>query len=397
MENTCMMKKIISVVFVAILVIGFIRYGSYDEISQLTDYLSQKDFEDEDSISINSLESEFSSSLVNRNDLINLNGSIAKVLRMKDFYGSMGVYVNDDEYIVSAYDQTSTDYEYEEMVSFRNFLGSNGINLLYVNEPTKYVDDSIFTNEFGIETYSNRNTDLFLKRIREAGIKTIDLRDNIREDNINVYDLFYRTDHHWTTPAGLWATQIMAEGLNDYCGYNIDTSIYDIENYNVKKWNNCWLGEQGRLLSETYIGLDDYTEIKPDFETNYTFKNSNGTTYNGTFDNFVNEETYNLENDVYENESWHYSYKRINCVNNNVEKGKILLLGDSFDQVTVPFLSLGVHELDSLVLRNCDDDFDLRNYILKKGYDTVIVAYTQFMVGSHDDPDSANYRMFTFE
>lgn len=397
MENTCMMKKIISVVFVAILVIGFIRYGSYDEISQLTDYLSQKDFEDEDSISINSLESEFSSSLINREDLINLNGSVAKALRMKDFYGSMGVYVNDDEYIVSAYDQTSTDYEYEEMVSFKNFLGSNGINLLYVNEPTKYVDDSIFTNEFGIETYSNRNTDLFLKRIREAGINTIDLRDNIREDNINVYDLFYRTDHHWTTPAGLWATQIMAEGLNDYCGYNIDTSIYDIENYNVKKWNNCWLGEQGRLISETYIGLDDYTEIKPDFETSYTFKNSNGTTYNGTFDNFVNEETYNLENDVYENESWHYSYKRINCVNNNVEKGKILLIGDSFDQVTVPFLSLGVHELDSLVLRNCDDDFDLRNYILKKGYDTVIVAYAQFMVGSHDDPDSANYRMFTFE
>lgn len=397
MENTCMMKKIISVVFVAILVIGFIRYGSYDEISQLTDYLSQKDFEDEDSISINSLESEFSSSLINREDLINLNGSVAKAQRMKDFYGSMGVYVNDDEYIVSAYDQTSTDYEYEEMVSFKNFLGSNGINLLYVNEPTKYVDDSIFTNEFGIETYSNRNTDLFLKRIREAGINTIDLRDNIREDNINVYDLFYRTDHHWTTPAGLWATQIMAEGLNDYCGYNIDTSIYDIENYNVKKWNNCWLGEQGRLISETYIGLDDYTEIKPDFETSYTFKNSNGTTYNGTFDNFVNEETYNLENDVYENESWHYSYKRINCVNNNVEKGKILLIGDSFDQVTVPFLSLGVHELDSLVLRNCDDDFDLRNYILKKGYDTVIVAYAQFMVGSHDDPDSANYRMFTFE
>ena len=30
-------------------------------------------------------------------------------------------------------------------------------------------------------------------------------------------------------------------------------------------------------------------------------------------------------------------------------------------------------------------------------YDTVIIAYAQFMLGSHDDPSSANYRMYSFE
>lgn len=397
MANTSMIKKIIAAIFVGTLVIGFVKNGSYNEISKLTNYLSQKDFDREDSLSISSLESEFSASLINQKDLINLNGSMAKALGMKSFYKSKGVYVNDQKYVVSAYAQTSTDYEYEETVDFKNFLESNGINLLYVNEPTKYVDDSVFTYEFGIETYSNRNMDLFLNRIREAGVNTIDLRDNIREEGINVYDLFYRTDHHWTTSAGLWATQIMAEGLNDYCGYDIDTSIYNIENYNVTSWENCWLGEQGRLVAETYIGLDDYSEIKPNFETDYTFKNDDGTTYDGTFDNFVSEKTYNLENDVYENGSWHYSYNRIDCINNNVENGKILLIGDSFDHVTIPFLSLAVHEIDSLILRSYDESFSLRDYILRNGYDTVIVAYAQFMVGAHDNSDSANYRMFSFE
>ena len=73
--------------------------------------------------------------------------------------------------------------------------------------------------------------DVFLDRIRGAGVNAIDLRDNIEEENINVSDLFYRTDHHWTTKAGLWASWIIAEGLNDYCGYHIDTSVYDDENY----------------------------------------------------------------------------------------------------------------------------------------------------------------------
>ena len=72
-------------------------------------------------------------------------------------------------------------------------------------------------------------------------------------------------------------------------------------------------------------------------------------------------------------------------------------MGDSYEQVTEPFISLGVHEVDSLILRNYDSSFNLRNFILENGYDTVIIAYAQFMVGAHDDESTANYRMFTFE
>ncbi len=133
------------------------------------------------------------------------------------------------------------------------------------------------------------------------------------------------------------------------------------------------------------------------FETSYTFFNDDGTTYEGSFDNFVDEAVYDTENDVYENASWHYSYHRINCINHNVEAGKVLILADSFDQVTHCFLSLGIHEVDSIILRNYNDSFSLRDYILKNHYDTVIIAYAQFMVGAHDNSSSANYRMFTFE
>lgn len=74
----------------------------------------------------------------------------------------------------------------------------------------------------------------------------------------------------------------------------------------------------------------------------------------------------------------------------------MLLLGDSYAQVTEPFLSLSVHEIDSLILRSCDEDFDLHQYIIENGYDTVVICYAQFMIGAHDNPESANYKMFSF-
>lgn len=83
-------------------------------------------------------------------------------------------------------------------------------------------------------------------------------------------------------------------------------------------------------------------------------------------------------------------------VNTTRRMARCLLLGDSYAQATEPFLSLSVHELDWLILRDCSDDFDLHQYILENGYDTVLICYAQFMIGAHDDSSSANYKMFTF-
>ena len=346
--------------------------------------------------SVATVELKYSSSIWRKNDYINLNGAMAHLLSMKGLYSNIGMYITDENYIVSASGETSTDYEYNQLIAFKDFLAANNINLLFVNEPTKYIDDSIFRQQFGVESYSNRNMDLFLHRIREAGINALDLRDIIIKEKINISYLFYRTDHHWTVPAALWATGKIAQALNEYCGYGIDTAIYDFDNYDVKKWKNCWLGEQGRKVGKTYVGLDDYTEMKPSFDTDFTFINSeNGTPLKGNFESFISESVFNPNNDVYTNDSWHYAYKAMNnIINHNISEGTVLLLGDSYDRVTQPFLALGIHAVDFLCLR--DIDFDLRDYILQHNYDTVIVAYAQFMLGAHDDPASANYDMYSF-
>ncbi len=385
MERSKYANIIVSVFLVIILVLGFIKN---DSLNTFTELLNRP---------VNDIEKEYTSEIWNQTELVEINGFMAKCLNMQGLYSDMGMYVTDDKYIVSASSYTSTDYEVEETVALRDFLKDNGINLLYVNKPTKYTDDSLFMNEFGTESYSNRNADEFLKRIREAGVNTIDLRDNIRDEGISVSDLFYRTDHHWTVPAALWATGIIAEGLNEYCGYDIDVSQYDISNFDKREWKQCWLGEQGRKVGKSYVGLDDYVGLTPKYPTDYSFKNGDGTTYDGTFSNFISEYVYDTEADVHKCSSWHFSYNRLNCINNNIKDGKVLIVGDSYDFVTQPFLSLQVHEVDSIILRDYDDSFSLRDYIKANDYDTVIVAYAQFMIGAHDDRSSDNYRMFSFD
>lgn len=111
-------KRILAIIFVVIIAIGFVRSNSYARIERLFVYLGQK-ADTPDAISVNTIEGEFSSTLYNRKELINLNGTLAKSLNMRSMYSNMGMYVTDNNYIVSAYPYTTTDYEYDEITSFK--------------------------------------------------------------------------------------------------------------------------------------------------------------------------------------------------------------------------------------------------------------------------------------
>lgn len=337
-----------------------------------------------------------------KNQLLEFNGGLAKKLGFNDFYKDTGGIKLSNGYVAGVYAKTATDYEIQQMNDLKAFCDEEGVQLLYVNEPTKYIDDAIIEEDLGLKSYINQNTDIFLRRLEENGIRYIDLRDNIRSEEKNSFDLFYRTDHHWTTESGKWAARIIADELNKDYGYGIDTSVYDDSKYDFTEYKSAWLGEQGKKLSASYVGLDDYTCIEPKFATNYTVTTVNGTV-NGTFsETMINKGIYSQTGDldtIYASPSWHYSYmyNGLNTSvirNNNLTTGKILVLGDSYDQVTSPFLSLGVNEVQTLVLR--DYTGSLKEYIKQNDPDTVIVAYASFMIGAHDDPNSANYAMFDF-
>ena len=200
--------------------------------------------------------------------------------------------------------------------------------------------------------------------------------------------MFYRTDHHWTVPAGKWGAEKIAEALNEKCGFNIDTSIYADENYTFKTTKKCWLGEQGSKFEGADINKDDYTLVTPKFDTEYLIGDSNSET--GKTLDFI--EAFIKDPNQY----YHYNYKARDCVNNKVKAGKVLLIGDSFEMVTEPFLSLGMHKIDFIIMREMSYKNIYETMIKDMDYDAVIVCYSPSMIGAHDDINNANYHMFSF-
>lgn len=391
-------KKVLMFFFLMVVFIGFFKSGSYSLFQNFSDFLKQDPAKTDktNEITMDEINDAFSKTMWQQQNLIDLNGYLAKQLGMKGYYSDIGIYVYDGDYIMSGSPDSTTDYEYEQMMQLKEFCDANGINLLYVNEPIKYTDDNDFSNAFGLESYSNRKADKLIKRMRESGISTIDLRENIENENKNIYDLFYRTDHHWKTTTAFWATKIIAEALNEYCGYSIDLSIYDPENFSFEEKKECWLGEQGRKIGKGYIGLEDFTIIRPKFETDYIFYKTSSQKVAGTFDEFIDDEVFDETKSVYDSKSWVYAYSQYNCTNNLIENGRVLILGDSYEQFTVPFLSLCVRDLRAIVMRSKADTFDFQDFVLRGKFDTIVVCYSQLMIGAHDNPKSANYKMYSF-
>lgn len=72
------------------------------------------------------------------------------------------------------------------------------------------------------------------------------------------------------------------------------------------------------------------------------------------------------------------------------------MLGDSYESSMLPFLTLGISDVRLVIPRNLKDQ-SIHEIVEASDYDTVIIAYAQFMIGAHDNENSANYSMFTFE
>jgi hypothetical protein len=349
--------------------------------------------------------SDYLSNLPFKQKMVDINGILAKGLNMREIYKNSGGIVLNNGYVAGTYAYTSTDYEIQQITELKAYLDERGIQLLYVNEPTKYIDDRVIAEDLGLSTYINDNTDRFLLRLEELGIQYIDLRDNIREQGLDPFSMFYKTDHHWTVQMGKMAAEVIAEELNNSYGYNIDLSLYEPDKFIYKEYPDAWLGEQGQKLGKSFVGLDDFTFIEPDYDTAFQVSCGGAAISTGAFGQVLVDQTkYLPENneDIYTASSWHYSYmwdSRINdvTVDNliNTEGKKVLVLGDSYDQVTIPFLTLGVSQVQSLVLRNYEGS--LREYIDTHEIDTVVIAYASFMIGAHDNEASANYAMFDFQ
>lgn len=276
----------------------------------------------------------------------------------------------------------------ESIIELYKYIKLKNIDFLYVQAPSVLDSDEQLL-PYGIENLSAEKIDVFLSNLSGGGVPLIDLRKEMKEQNISFTDAFFRTDHHWKPETGLWAFGEIAKNLNEAYGYDISEKLWDINNYNVEVKEDWFLGSRGKRVGPYYAGVDDISLITPKFDTDLRIEiPSLELELTGAFENTLIDHEKISERDYYRlNPYAAYSYwdecKTITNYRAPNNK-KVLLVRDSFAGVVTPFLSLGCETLDVVDLRRGEID-SLCSYIEETNPDIVLfLYYTGSVCGGSD-------------
>ena len=285
------------------------------------------------------------------------------------------------------------------IAAFARACELQGIKFTMVLAPSK-ISRSETEYSMGID-FSNQNGDEFICGLQEAGVSCLDLRDKIEEEGLDQHSLSYRTDHHWKASTGRWAAGQILSYLNATCGYSADLSLLLPERYDEEVYPSWYLGGRGRKITLAQTTPDDFSLYYPKFETSFHLQiPSYELDVQGDFSSFYNMDRMSLAEGYYKSSAYS-TYAYGDCAllaahNNRKSDGKkLLLIHDSFSDVMIPFLALGVEDFRAVDLRHFTGS--LQAFIQEEKPDTVLVEYyVEELMNKEDETIKQHKAMFDF-
>lgn len=331
---------------------------------------------------ISGLESGINDNVFARTSYINLFGLSAKLLNrhyvietnitnsvIKDNHGEL-------QFLCFPVD---TQPYVDKISEVKGVLDEMNTPLLYVQTPLKSIEGYTEMPQ-GLVDYANSNTDSFMQELEDAGIDTIDLRENVKASGLDLSQMFYNTDHHWKTQTAFWAVGQVTDYLKEDLGIDLDPNHFytNEENYNSIFYEKNFLGSQGRRVGKYYGGVDDYTLMLPNFDTNYSVtinKTNTSRTIEGTFEEAIVKYDLLRPKDIFTNRYAAYfgaDFPEVIVKNQDADNDmKVLIFKDSFGLPFSAFFSTMVGETRLLDTRYYDGDVE--EYI--RAYNPDLVLY----------------------
>jgi len=274
----------------------------------------------------------------------------------------------------------------ENLCEFRDGIQNKKTNFLYVMSPDKNIPGYTSFAKGIPNSYSNETADLFLESLEKQNINYVDIRKELFPSDVELGQLFYRTDHHWKVETAFGAFDKLIRKLNNMYGWNLKKldKVTNLENYNKITYKNSYLGSMGRKNGVAYSGVDDFTLIYPKFDTDYVYCMKNGDLEmktSGKFDQaLLSMKPFRFSGSQYEAMADKYSsylygnHGVAHIKNNQVNGPKIAIVKDSFMVPVASFLSTVCSDIYLLDTRYYDES--ILEYINnKKDLDCVIVSY----------------------
>ncbi len=199
-------------------------------------------------------------------------------------------------------------------------------------------------------------------------ITFIDLRDSLPQ---GVHDLFYRTDHHWTTMGAQRAYQALIGGM----GLIRQAENQDGFAYQVLAYAKVSDSFYGTTYSASGAGW-----VRPD--SIYTVIPEGGTKGHVTVTGYpegkpVESSLYHPEKlEVKDKYAYFLGGNQPLCViqNPDAQGGKLLVVRDSYSDSLAPFLAEEFREVHLFDLRY--NNMSLKQYVADNGIDRVLVLYS---------------------
>ncbi len=297
------------------------------------------------------VEDEITESMLVKDAFIEIYGGTQLLLDKQEFNNFS--FVKDDDgflYYGKTYNTIDTEVEtYAKRVRrMSEYVEEEGKKFLFVMPLDKNISEFVSSDSVLPISDVNPTMDLFLWRLNQNMVNTLDLRSSLVETGLSYEELFFKTDHHWTTLAAFYAAVEIVEEFEVVWGDDLDIDDFymDIENYELEILEESALGSMGKDVGILYSeGYDDMQLLTPNFETDYsyTYYNSSGKEIlrTGTFEETLMFTEY-LDGS-YENTERVYlnTANREDIIINNLNPDgpKLLVLRDSYFSPVAAFLS----------------------------------------------------------
>lgn len=279
------------------------------------------------------------------------------------------VLVYREDYLGFIMDDADISEPIENLINFGNQMKNEERNFLYLMVPEKYGGNEIY------QDYSEEKEREVINALEVYELDLLCISEMMDEEKMT--SLFFKTDHHWLPSSGIWADKLLCETLNQRYGYSFDTSMFNMDNYEIDIREASCLGSQGKKVTEVYCKKEDFPIILPKYDTDLqVFISGKGDTSCGAIeDTLLDYSVFNKKDDYFRIDYGFYGYGDqglIKIHNNNIHDGSnILIIKTSFANCMYPYLAAVVEDLNIIDLRHFNGN--LQSFIQEADPDTVIV------------------------
>ncbi|MFA6308561.1 MAG: hypothetical protein WC677_02270 [Clostridia bacterium] len=309
---------------------------------------------------------------------------------------SMLLAFDSDDYLHRIMQKTEIHAKLSSLKKTMLYFQNKKIKSVFVMIPNSVVKDKTVLPQ-GIRDYQNEISDTTLSTLKEANLRTIDLRSEFAKNKIDPQKVFFNTDHHWTIQSNFQASKIVANYLNKSFKFNLDPKkVYsNLKNYSVKTYKKSFYGSYADTAGKAFVGdPEDFTTILPKYATNFRFKSF---TTNGKL-----EVMYGKKMDITgpfskslsdgrHSYSTYFNMAKVEIVVSNLKSTsnkKCLVLGTSHARVASAFLCPYFRELRYADTQSNRFEKNLYKYVESYKPDVIIFMYPAFAY--------KNYRTFRY-